>query len=166
MVAEPILWLYLEAKITAVRLALLLFPLLLVLSCNKNTTDAAAASAEAPLPANMKIITFGEREALSPGSGLKVAKHSATLLFKEVVSDSRCPRGVNCIRQGEAKVLVLVDGREQTILIEANPKKVAAVNFAGGAFRITDLTPYPDANLRPKAEDRRLVVEVIKTESM
>ena len=72
-----------------------------------------------------------------------------SLKFKDVISDSRCPRNVSCIWAGEAKVLVEIfeNGRflEEKILL-VNSKN-SALNFLSEAVAYSisgiDLMPYP-----------------------
>lgn len=72
-----------------------------------------------------------------------------SLKFKDVISDSRCPRNVTCIWAGEAKVLVEIfeNGRflEEKILL-VNSKN-STLNFLSEAVAYSisgiDLMPYP-----------------------
>ena len=72
-----------------------------------------------------------------------------SLKFKDVISDSRCPKNVTCIWAGEAKVLVEIfeNGRflEEKILL-VNSKN-STLNFLSEAVAYSisgiDLMPYP-----------------------
>ena len=72
-----------------------------------------------------------------------------SLKFKDVISDSRCPKNVSCIWAGEAKVLVEIfeNGRflEEKILL-VNSKN-STLNFLSEAVAYSisgiDLMPYP-----------------------
>ena len=72
-----------------------------------------------------------------------------SMKFKEVVSDSRCPKDVTCIWAGEAKVLVQIfeNGKflEEKILLVNS--KSSTLNFLYEAveysFSGIDLFPYP-----------------------
>ena len=57
--------------------------------------------------------TFVYTAALQKGQQFSFGEKS--LRFKEVVSDSRCPRNVTCIWPGEAKVLLEVRNRRINI---------------------------------------------------
>lgn len=65
--------------------------------------------------------------------------------FLEVTEDSRCPRGVNCIQAGTAKIRVRVakGSRADTIELDTN---AAGTPFAGYRFKLTGLSPEPQAN--------------------
>ena len=73
--------------------------LLITISYNLYSQDSLAV--ETPV-----IVTK-----LLNGSRLNVS--NVSIDFKEVINDSRCPKNVNCVRAGEAKVLVSVylDGK-------------------------------------------------------
>lgn len=141
-----------------------LFPilsLLLTASCAKKTTEAAAAP-----PANVRIVAFDETEELAPGMAVRVAKAGATLEFVGVASDNRCPKNVNCVQPGEARIEVLLDGVPRTVVLPAASRRPPAVSFPGGSFRIKALSPYPDRGVRPEPDDFRLRVDVIRTAQM
>ena len=80
------------------------------------------------------------------------------LTFLEIVEDSRCPRGVQCIQAGRAvvRVAVLREGRmvTETVTVEGN-----RVLTDGGPLRIEQLEPYPDAGV-DDPEPYRLVVRL------
>lgn len=76
------------------------------------------------------------------------------ITFLEVLEDSRCPKNVECIWAGEAKVLVRItskngDTKEETIVFK-NGAAVVAEQF-NIALQFLQLSPYPDANI-PKNE--------------
>ena len=71
--------------------------------------------------------------------------------FLEVMTDSRCPRNVDCMWAGEAKVKVKIDtadgdGIEKTIVFR-NGMSVIAGLFENKELQFLRLTPYPDANI-------------------
>lgn len=68
--------------------------------------------------------------------------------FVEVVEDSRCPEGVNCVWAGNAKVKIRVSSRrlgEKIFEVNTNggPK---GDQFEGYAINLESVTPYPKAN--------------------
>lgn len=91
-----------------------------------------------------------------------------TLEFREVTRDSRCPKGVQCIRAGEAVVEfdVTIDGAEPLVLafevppgngtservgdlevsiVELRPEAVEGRAIANDAYRATvSVSPSPD----------------------
>jgi hypothetical protein len=86
-----------------------------------------------------------------------------TLVLKQVVSDSRCPQGLNCIWAGEAQVIVSVYNNKklvEDVAITFSPKMVLENNkwFARYSkdkykdIQNVALVPYPqkDVVLKPK----------------
>lgn len=87
--------------------------------------------------------------------------------FVEVMSDSRCPKNVNCVRAGEAKVIVevfregefvekqLVEITPTTYLYEDYPIMFSSNNLVLKAF---NLMPYPINGVAIKNEDYYLQI--------
>src|SRR5919197_2419394 len=68
----------------------------------------AAACVRAPLSATQNV-AIGESFAIKIGQSVTFASEGLELAFETVVSDSRCPRGVQCIRAGEATIRFAVE---------------------------------------------------------
>jgi len=73
------------------------------------------------------------------------------ITFLKVLEDSRCPRNVECIRAGEAKVLVSIKSEEgeaveKTLAIKNGLAAIAGL-FMDKELQFLQLTPYPDANI-------------------
>lgn len=81
--------------------------------------------------------------------------------FVEVVEDSRCPRDVDCIWAGNAKVKLLVSkGKAAPKEIELNTGiEPRAVTIFGCELTLKGLTPYPD-NSRPSRETPTALISV------
>lgn len=90
--------------------------------------------------------------------------------FVELVTDSRCPKSVQCIRAGEA--IILVNVYENGILLEQKKLTFHATGFTNekknSLFSAHDifitglnLEPYPIGMEKPKKEDYLLVLKVI-----
>jgi len=89
---------------------------------------------------------------LKGGEQIKFGKKS--ILFKEVISDSRCPKDVTCIWAGEAKVMLELfeDGKlvsEKSVVINTNIIDEIPLEFSVGGkiYCITGfkLFPYPSS---------------------
>ena len=85
---------------------------------------------------------------LSPGEFFSFENKS--IRFKEVVSDSRCPKDVTCIWAGEAKVLVevLENGKQiEEKIISLKDAKNFTFSFSDSdlvySLSALDLYPYP-----------------------
>lgn len=83
-----------------------------------------------------------------------IKKKGKQLVLKKVLSDSRCPQGVNCIWAGEATVLISVykDGKlieDKSIVLSSKKEEENKLWFAGNLpsgqqnFKEIILIPYP-----------------------
>ena len=92
-----------------------------------------------------------------PGAGFK-------LKFVEMVEDSRCPEGTNCVWAGNAKVKIqLRGGRGGLKSYELNSTTQPTVlSYAGYEIKLTGLTPKPAANVRINPDKYVATFEVTK----
>lgn len=127
--------------------------LFLLSSCTAKVAETAAKSGE------VKTATFDQPEELAPGQSLSIGKNGAAFTFLRVVSDSRCPQGVNCVRAGEAVVqLQRGTAAPEEIIIEVDPKNMIKFPIEGGTINILGLDPYPVARVETTPEAYRLRV--------
>ena len=116
---------------------------------------------------------FGQEDTPeTPKIGIKVPKGETVVLkgvsikFLEVVEDSRCPKGVDCIWAGRAivKVEVTSNGKteEKTLLFgEVRPGEEKNTNlFSSAKFAINGLTlnPYPTSESSGKDTGYSLLI--------
>ena len=116
---------------------------------------------------------FGQEDTPeTPKIGIKVSKGETVVLkgvsikFLEVVEDSRCPEGVNCIWAGRAivKVEVTSNGKseEKTLIFgEVRPGEEKNTNLYSSAnFAINGLTlnPYPTSETSGKDTGYSLLI--------
>lgn len=119
--------------------SLLPFFALAILGC-------AAAAAPAPEGGDFSLdapfeIAFAESAAAT------LDAQNVLIIFREVAEDSRCPTGVQCISQGNARVVLAVRvGDEAPRDVTLNTSRGDA-SAAVGAFRVAllDVAPYPSA---------------------
>lgn len=92
-----------------------------------------------------------------PGAGFKIK-------FVEMVEDSRCPEGTNCVWAGNAKVKIEVrGGRGGSKSYEINSStQPTVINYAGYEIKLTGLTPKPAANVRINPDKYLATFEVSK----
>jgi hypothetical protein len=92
---------------------------------------------------------MGEAFPLRIGEAATVEDAELTVTFKEVSSDSRCPKDVNCIQAGEAVVLLAVDskaGQSGMLEFSVPPGGASlAVTFEGLRVTIVRLEPEPES---------------------
>ena len=92
-------------------------------------------------------------------------KHDDLVLhFKEVVSDSRCPEGVNCVWEGEVKIILAATTGNTNYELEMKRKGGQLENEISrtGTYDIYLLSvdPYPKEGETIKAEDYKLTLVV------
>jgi hypothetical protein len=109
-------------------------------------------------PARMAVL--GQEVALMPGQTTTVQGERLSIAFLRVAEDSRCPRGVQCVRAGEAKVelmLTLQDRVENGILsTAAEPRSVALGPYV---VHLVRLDPLPTTAGPPSRYTATLRVE-------
>lgn len=97
------------------------------------------------------------RQAIVKEAGLKVT-------FVELVEDSRCPEGVDCIWAGNGKIKLTVrKGNRKSVTFELNTM-TAPKNFTYQNYEISlvNLAPYPKINVETKKQDYVATLKVIK----
>lgn len=99
-------------------------------------------------------------EAIVKEAGLKVA-------FAELVEDSRCPEGVDCIWAGNGKIKVtLRKGGHKSVSFELNtmtePKSVV---YQGYEITLVKLAPYPKYDVEIKKRDYVATLKVTRKRS-
>lgn len=100
----------------------------------------SSCEGDVPLDKEFKL-RFGRTASVGPG--LKVE-------FNSLVEDSRCPKGVNCVWEGNAKVGLKVSGAgKEAASLELNtnvePRKGS---LHGYEISLVRLEPYPKADAR------------------
>ncbi|MCP9234346.1 hypothetical protein [Lewinella sp. JB7] len=116
------------------------------------------------LAEGVHLLKVDEPVHLLSGESAKTRKKSLELItFVEVLEDSRCPTGVQCIQAGRAVVglRVLRNGilENQSVTIDGEGLMVTD----GGTLRLVGLEPYPDAAVE-EPEPYRLVVRLMADE--
>ncbi len=79
----------------------------------------------------------------------KASRSNLTIKFV-AVEDSRCPKDVECVWAGNAKVTIKVTnrrGQSQTFELNTNMEKKSA-KFDGYEIKLGTVTPYPRSNIR------------------
>ena len=93
----------------------------------------------------------GEPSRIRVGQTLQVPDAGASLTFEAVRSDSRCPKGTQCIRAGEAVVaLAWRDSKGESTVLTLNvpPGRGATRVWQGHAIEVVRLEPEAEADVR------------------
>lgn len=99
---------------------------------------------------------------LPMGSSVKIAGQNLTLRFDAVTNDSRCPRNVNCVTEGEAKCAVTIDDGTLTPVTFT----VRGLDWDNAEYKFKKyllafkLDPYPTAGQQIPQSDYRLYMTV------
>lgn len=92
-----------------------------------------------------------------------------SIRFKEVISDSRCPKDVTCVWAGEAKVLIEIfeNGKrmsEKLVVISPNITDKIPLKFSSGkkiySISSFNLFPYPGTDSKKEGMNYRLELQV------
>jgi len=110
---------------------------------------AACGEGEAEPPTAARVSRLGESFTLRVGEAVRVEDADVTVTFKEVASDSRCPKDVTCIQAGEAVVhlAVVSEAGEKAVLELGVPPGGSSMAASFQAFRITifELNPQKES---------------------
>ncbi len=103
---------------------------------------------------NSKVaVRFGEQNSVS--SDVMIA-------FEKIVQDSRCPKDVTCIWEGDAEVgLALVLGTSiHRFTLHTNSGFAMDTTIQGKHIRLISLQPHPVSTSRISREDYQVVIQV------
>jgi len=92
------------------------------------------------------------------------SKSGVKVKFLELIEDSRCPTGTNCIWAGNAKIKVQVSKpghKAKTLRLNTgvNPQSVL---FGGYQIKLTGLTPEPRTNIRIRRDGYVATFTIVK----
>ena len=126
-----------------------LLVMLVILSCSAAGDITASLGQEFTLPAGQKVVIEGEE---------------LTIKFVEVISDSRCPAGVECIQAGEAQCALrftYVGSPADMVIVQPGGDVTAKDYFI--MYRISfKLEPYPQEGQQIAASDYKLVMTITR----
>lgn len=88
---------------------------------------------------------FGEPITLKVGESSDIEAGLLTITFDNLVEDSRCPSGVECFWEGQARVQLLMN--ESTtidLIMQAGQEDLAKDTSDSYIYTLLDVSPYPD----------------------
>lgn len=111
-----------------------------------------------------KEVKMNEEFALGVNQQVFVNTEDLMIEFSSVLEDSRCPVGVNCIWEGNAKIQIKVSkSKVETAVFELNtslePKNIS---FQDYKIHFVGLEPRPKAEAHTKKEDYSATLSLIK----
>lgn len=104
-----------------------------------------------------------QRARLRVGDSVQIDGASSALTFKTVQRDSRCPKGVRCIRAGEAVVVLELRGASRetsTITVDVPPGGAASQSLHGYRIEIVSLDPQAEADVEIAPHDYTATVAI------
>ena len=109
-------------------------------------------------------VGIGETFTIGIDQTAQITDEEMAITFKEIIGDSRCPKGVTCIWAGMASARVTIVYKNDTYTIALNqPGLTSPVTETFFGFTLTyDIGPYPSAGEEITKKDYRLTVTVTK----
>lgn len=108
---------------------------------------------------------FGQPITLELGASSEVQAGELAISFDKLVEDSRCPNGVDCFWEGQAKIQLLINETTSLELIMQAAQEDLAIDTLGNyIYTLLDVSPYPDVkdDLPLPAEGYTIEVQVDK----
>ena len=111
-------------------------------------------------------VRLGEQFDLNIDQTATIAGEGLEIGFEDVVSDSRCPRGVQCVWAGVAVIRLSVERAPdpRATLTLRVPSTSSTGTYGKYSLSIVDVKPYPDANRPHRREDYVVTLTVTRAE--
>jgi hypothetical protein len=96
---------------------------------------------------------------------IKINLEKLHIKFTSVLEDSRCPKGEQCMTQGNGKIeleLILEEKESSSVSLNTAPG-LSEVDYHGYTVHLISLNPYPVMNQDVRPEDYEAVLEVTLT---
>ncbi len=103
---------------------------------------------------------LGDEFGIDYNESLQIEKQNLNIKFIEVLEDSRCPEGAECVWEGNAKVKFEVNSKEiilNTYRLEPNEAEVE-----GYKIKLISVYPYPKINEEIKPDNYKCKVIVFQ----
>lgn len=135
----------------------LLVTLLLLYGCNGATQPDQSKGTRNKTAQNQIAIKYGQQ--------ITVAKEGLTLEFVTVLEDSRCPEGVQCVWEGNARIelsAAKAGNDRSSFELNTNDRFPVEAKYLGYLITLIDLQPYPKATKQISLQDYTVNVEIRK----
>jgi hypothetical protein len=139
------------------RLGWLLVTVLILNCCNGGTQSEQSKRGPNNPVQNQYVIKYGQETA--------IAGKNMTVKFTAVLEDSRCPEGIQCVWEGNARIkLSATKAGENAASLELNTSDRFAVEaqYLDCTITLIDLRPYPKAAEQISIQDYAAIVEIRK----
>lgn len=112
---------------------------------------------------NVNWTTYDQAIDLAVGESFGIRKTEVEFTFSKVVTDSRCPTGLDCFRAGEAVLLItLPGGGSQRVSVPAKGRVPGRFSVPGANVTILKLSPYPVKQENTSPANYVLTVKAVK----
>jgi len=110
-----------------------------------------------------KKVMLDKSFVLSMGQEVLTADGKLKIKFMSVPEDSRCPKGVNCIWAGSARVMLHVSkttGKPVKLELNTNAANTAEGSYGLYQIKLVEVAPYPvdGQTIEPRSYEATLVV--------
>ena len=111
-----------------------------------------------------KVIVLEQEFKLKIGESAEARREGLKVEFDSVAEDSRCPKGVNCVWAGNAKILLKVkknaaEPANVELNTNINPKTSRYLEYE---FSLKELKPYPESEATIKSSEYEVTLTVHK----
>ena len=113
-------------------------------------------------------VTLGESFVLRIGESSRIEAEAVQVGFEDVAADSRCPKGEQCIWEGDATVRVWLQRESQPkemCELHTSSKGDGAASALSYEVRLHRLDPHPISGRTIAKEDYRATLEVTRGSS-
>jgi hypothetical protein len=111
-----------------------------------------------------EMASLGEEFSLRMGKKVSLRDTKLKIRFASVIEDSRCPKGVECVWQGNAKGRFELSGikrKPSTVLLNTGIEPKEA-EYSGYTVRLVKITPEPKSGQRINVRKYEATLVVIK----
>ena len=116
----------------------------LLWGCTPKAVSPVVTTKEEVPKGGINWTIYDQATDLRVGERLGIRKSEVEFTFTKVVTDSRCPTGLDCFRAGEAVLLItLSGGGTQQVSVPAKGRVPARFSVPGANVTVLKLSPYP-----------------------
>lgn len=105
--------------------------------------------------------SVAEKIELKVGESARLGSSDVTVLFEKVDSDGRCPKGVQCVWEGDAVVRLSIGAPKQertTVLLHTHVDAQREAEAGGARVRLQALSPYPTIERTTAPDEYRVTL--------
>lgn len=104
-------------------------------------------------------VVIGEEFELKFGQETIISDEGITVTFSKLLEDSRCPKGLQCVWAGNARVAIQLGGKESILNSYLEPGKT---NISEYEVKLISVSPYPKHKVSIDKKDYRINIVINK----